>query len=187
MVTNFAFVGSVNVKNFVSNVRLGGRGVNIVAVKNCDNDLEKSHKDMVGRINKVCCWLDRPLVSYSGNVNACSDEKFTPKERKGFKWLQYPILEQALKSGMEYLTFSYRDKDKGDYFEYYLIDGALATKKEAEAYFKPKKYYAPKTQIEVGVAKAEEFSKIVRYELEKVLYIGVEKDKAIEVFDKYKE
>jgi hypothetical protein len=184
--TNVVFFGGVNVKNVLNVIRRGERGMNVVAVVSCDSQLDKIHNDMAGRITKVCMWNDRPLVSYSGNVNAKSDEKFTPSERKGFTWLQYPYLEKANKSGVEYLTFSYRDCDKGDYSELYLIDGVEVTKAEAQAYFKPKKSYAPKKQIDAGVTKKEEWSKIVRYEIEKVVYIGSSKDDAIAKYEQFK-
>jgi hypothetical protein len=184
---NFNFFGGNEVKNEVANIRRGERGMNVVAVVSCDKKLDKTHKDMVGRIFKVCMWNDRPLVSYSGNVNAKSDIKFESKPRKGFTWTEYPYFEVGNKSQIEYLTFSYRDCDKGDYSEYYLIDDDVVTSAAAKAYFKEEKYYAPKTQIAVGVTKDEEFSKVVRYELEKVLYVGTSKTKAIEEFNKYKE
>ena len=184
---NNNFFGATNVKNVVNNMRRGERGVNIVAVVSCDKQLAPCHKDMAGRIIKVVMWTDRPLVSYSGNVNAKADEKFTPQERKGFTWTQYPYFETANKSGVEYLTFSYRNCDKGECKEIYLIDGVLTAKDVAKAYFKEKKKTAPQTQIAVGVTKTEEFSRVVRYELDKIVYIGSEKEKATELFEQFKE
>jgi hypothetical protein len=183
---NFNFVGSVNVVAVVNSIRRGCRGMNVVAVVSCDKKLDKAYKNMIGRIYKVCMWNDRPLVSYSGNVNAKADLDFTPQPRKGFTWIEYPYFEKANSSGVEYLTFSYRDCDKGDYQEYYLIDNKIVDKDTAKAYFKPQKVYAPKTQIAVGVTNDKDFSKVVRYEIEKILYIGQNKDDAIETFNSYK-
>ncbi len=183
---NVVFFGGANVKNVLNVICGGQRGMNVVALVSCDNQLDRIYSYMKGRIVKVCMWNDRPLVSYSGNVNAKSDEKFTPSARKGFTWLQYPYLEKADKSGIEYLTFSYRECDKGDYSELYLIDGVEVTKAEAQSYFKAKTSYAPKKQIDAGVTKKEEWSRIVRYEIEKVVYIGNCKNDAIAKYSQFR-
>ena len=176
------FFGAQNVKNVLNNVRLGVRGVNIVAELSLDNKLDKAHKDMAGRLIKRVSWYDRPLVSYSGSVNAKADDNFVPQPRNGFSWLQYPLLEKANKSGIEYLTFSYRWCDKGETEESYYMDGIKVDKKDVEKYFKPKKEYVPKTQMEVGVTKKEDFTRVVRYELDRIIYIGFDKTIAEEKF-----
>ena len=170
---NFNFVGSVNVVAVVNSIRRGCRGMNVVAVVSCDKKLDKAYKNMIGRIHKVCMWNDRPLVSYSGNVNAKADLDFTPQPRKGFTWIEYPYFEKY-------------NCDKGDYQEYYLIDNKIVDKDTAKAYFKPQKVYAPKAQIAVGVTNDKDFSKVVRYEIEKILYIGQSKDDAIKTFNSYR-
>lgn len=177
------FFDTKRVWNEVAAMRRGQRGMNVVAVLNCDKKLGKAHKDMMGRIVKVCMWNDRPLVSYSGNVNAKADTKFVAQPRKGFTWLQYPYFEVANKSGIEYLTFSYREGDKGSYNECYLIDGVLASEDLAKSYFKEEKKYTPQTQVSVGVTKEEDFSRCVRYETTKIVYIGDNKAKAIELYE----
>jgi len=178
------FFGAENVKNVVLNVvRIGARGMNVVAEVSMDNQLDKAFKHMVGRIVKRVAWYDRPLVSYSGDVNAKADTHFDPQPRKGFKWLHYPLLEAALKSGVEYLTFSYRWCDKGETEETYYLDGVKVDKKVVEPYFKPKKDYTPKTQLAVGVSNPNDFTRVVRYELERIVYIGYDKAKAKELFN----
>lgn len=181
------FFGGVNVKNVVNaiiaNKEIGRRGTCVVAIISLDKKLDKAYKDMVGRLEKKVAWYDRPLVSYEGNVNAVADAKFKPNERKGFMWLNYPLLEKAIKSGVEYLTFSYRDKDKGEYEEAYYMDGVEVAKSVIDQYLKVEKHYTPHTQVAVGVTQEKDFSKVVRYEIERVVYIGSDKAKAKALFD----
>lgn len=182
---NLNFFGGANVINVLNSIKRGERGVNIVAVVSCDNKLRKDCKDMLGRIIKVCMWNDRPLVSYEGNVEAKANTNFTPQPRNGFTWVSYPFLERKNKDNTEYLTFSYRDCDKGDYKEYYIIDGKKTDKEIVKTYFKEQKHYTPKTQLEVGITNQKDFSKVARYEIEKILYIGKNKHIAIQEYEKY--
>ena len=181
------FFGGQNVKNVVNSFRAGQRGVCVVAMVSLDKKLAASHKDMVGRLAKVVCWTDRPLVSYSGDVNAKSDEKFMPQPPKGFIFTQYPYFKQAIKTGIEYLTINFRGCDKNGYDEVYLLDGMVTDKSNIARYLKEEKRYAPKTQIAVGVTDEMEQTKVVQYEIEKIAYIGTNKAKALEVFQKYQE
>jgi len=181
------FFGGQNVKNVVNSFIAGQRGVCVVAMVSLDKKLATSHKDMVGRLAKVVCWTDRPLVSYSGDVNAKSDEKFMPQPPKGFIFTQYPYFKQAIKTGIEYLTINFRGCDKNGYDEVYLLDGMVTDKSNIAHYLKEEKHYAPKTQIAVGVTDEREQTKVVQYEIEKIAYIGTNKAKALEVFQEYQE
>ncbi len=181
------FFGGQNVKNVVNSFIAGQRGVCVVAIVSLDKKLAATHKDMVGRLSKAVCWTDRPLVSYSGNVNAKSDEKFVPQPPKGFVFTQYPYFKKAIKTGIEYLTINFRGCDKNGYDEVYLLDGEVTNKSNIAQYLKEEKYYTPKTQVAVGVANEREQTKVVQYELEKIAYIGTNKAKALEVFQEYKE
>jgi hypothetical protein len=123
-------------------------------------------------------------VSYGGNVNAKSDVAFVPKEKKGYTYTQYPYFAKANKSGIEYLIINYRECDKPSFKdETYFIDGVEVTKDVAKSYFKEEKHYAPQTQIAVGVVAPQEQTKVVQYELSKIRYIGLEKAKAIEIYE----
>ena len=179
---NVNFMSENVVKNVVANFKGGQRGVNVVAdvVIKAANLINKADE---GRLVKVCCWTDRPLVSYSGCVNAKADDKFVPQPPKGFIFTQYPYFKKAIKSGIEYLTINFRGCDKNGYSEKYYLDGLLIADDVAKAMMKPKKVYAPQTQIAVGVTNAVEQTKVVQYELRKVRYIGLEKAKAIEIYE----
>ena len=179
--------GEQNVKNVVNNLVAAQRGVCVVAFVSCDSKLDKTHKDMVGRILKCVVWCDRPLVSYGGNVNAKSDVAFVPKEKKGYTYTQYPYFAKANKSGIEYLIINYRECDKATYDETYFIDGVEVTKDVAKSYFKEEKHYAPQTQIAVGVTNPKEQTKVVQYQIENVAYIGTCKEDAQRVFQECRE
>ena len=176
------FFGVQNVKNVVNTFVGGQRGVNVVA------DVVVKAKDLInkfdeGRLVKVVCWTDRPLVSYGGCVNAKADEKFVPQAPKGFIYTQYPYFKQAIKSGIEYLTINFRGCDKNGYSEKYFLDGLEIDKDTAKAMMKPKKTYAPQTQIAVGVVAPQEQTKVVQYEIKKIRYVGLDKAKATEIFE----
>lgn len=173
--------GGQNVKNVVNAFVAGQRGVCVVAIVSLDKKL--ADKSMMGRLNKVVCWTDRPLVSYSGDVNAKSDTKFVPQAPKGFIYTQYPYFKQAIKSGIEYLTINFRECDKGGYDEKYFLDGIVVDKSVIKCYLKEEKKYVPKTQIAVGVTNEREQTKVVQYEIGRIAYIGTDKAKAIEVFE----
>ena len=175
--------GGQNVKNVVNSFVGGQRGVCVVAIVSLDKKLDKTHKDMVGRINKVVCWTDRPLVSYQGSVNAKSDDKFIPQAPKGFVFTQYPYFKRAIKSGIEYLTINFRDCDKNGYDEVFFLDGVVVDKSVVAPYLKAETHYAPRTQVAVGVTDEREQTKVVQYEIERIAYIGTNKAKAIEVFE----
>lgn len=179
---NKIFMNESAVKAVVNTFIGGQRGVNVVAdvVIKGKNLLNKADE---GRLVKVVCWTDRPLVSYSGDVNAKSDTKFVPQAPKGFIYTQYPYFKQAIKSGIEYLTINFRECDKGGYTEKYYLDGIEIDKAQAKALQKPQKQYAPQTQINVGVTNTQEQTKVVQYELGKVRYIGLDKAKAIETYE----
>ncbi len=180
--------GEQNVKNVVNGLIAAQRGVCVVAFVGCDSKLDKTHKDMVGRIFKCVVWCDRPLVSYSGDVNAKSDVAFVPKEKKGYTYTQYPYFAKANKSGIEYLIINYRDCDKPSFKdETYFIDGVEVTKDVAKSYFKEEKFYAPKTQIAVGVTNSKEQTKVVQYQIDNVAYIGTCKEDALRVFQECRE
>ena len=175
--------GGQNVKNVVNSFVGGQRGVCVVAFVSLDKKLDKSHKDMLGRICKVVCWTDRPLVSYQGSVNAKSDDKFIPQPPKGFVFTQYPYFKKAIKSGIEYLTINFRDCDKNGYDEIFFLDGVVVDKSVIAPYLKAETHYAPRTQVAVGVTDEREQTKVVQYEIERIAYIGTNKAKAIEVFE----
>jgi hypothetical protein len=180
--------GEQNVKNVVNNLIAAQRGVCVVAFVPCDSKLDKTHKDMVGRILKCVVWCDRPLVSYGGNVNAKSDVAFVPKEKKGYTYTQYPYFAKANKSGIEYLIINYRECDKPSFKdETYFIDGVEVTKDVAKSYFKEEKHYAPQTQIAVGVTNPKEQTKVVQYQIDNVAYIGTCKEDAQRVFQECRE
>ena len=181
------FFGVQNVKNVVNTFVGGQRGVCVVAMVSLDKKLATAHKDMVGRLAKVVCWTDRPLVSYGGDVNAKSDVKFVPQAPKGFVYTQYPYFKQAIKSGVEYLTINFRDCDKGGYDEVFFLDGSVVDKSVVTPYLKEEKYYAPKTQIAVGVTNEREQTKVVQYEVEKIIYVGTDKQKALELYEEFQE
>lgn len=175
--------GAQNVKNVVNSFVGGQRGVCIVAIVSLDKKLNTASRYMAGRLAKVVCWTDRPLVSYSGDVNAKSDVKFVPQAPKGFVFTQYPYFKRAIKSGIEYLTINFRGCDKSGYNEVYLLDGAVVDKSVVEPYLKEERYYAPQTQVAVGVTDEREQTKVVQYELERIAYIGTNKADALKVFD----
>lgn len=179
---NNVFFGGNNVKNVVNAFVGGQRGVCVVAdvVIKAKYLINKADE---GRLIKVVMWTDRPLVSYSGDVNAKADEKFVPLAPKGFIYTQYPYFKQAIKSGIEYLTINFRMCDKGGYEEQYYFDGAPIDKAQAKAMMKEEKTYAPKRQIEVGVTNEREQTKVVQYEIEKVRYIGLDKAQATKIFE----
>ena len=176
--------GGVNVKNVINTIKGGQRGVNVVSFVSMDKKLPAAHKDMMGRIWKVVMWLDRPLVSYEGSVNAKADSDFTAKPLRGFVWTQYPYFKKAIKSGIEYLTLNFRECDRSEYKEVYFIDGVVVDKSKVTPYLKEEKKYAPKTQIAVGVTEKKEFTQVVQYEIENVAYIGTSKADAIGVFER---
>ena len=120
---NKNFFAVSDVKNVINSFVGGQRGVCICAdvVIKANNLINKADE---GRLIKVVCWTDRPLVSYSGDVNAKADEKFVPLPPKGFVYTQYPYFKKAIKSGVEYLTINFRGCDKGGYEEKYFLDGA---------------------------------------------------------------
>ena len=175
--------GAQNVKNVVNSFVGGQRGVCIVAIVSLDKKLNTTSKYMAGRLAKAVCWTDRPLVSYSGDVNAKSDVKFVPQAPKGFVFTQYPYFKRAIKSGIEYLTINFRGCDKSGYNEVYFLDGAVVDKSVVEPYLKEERYYAPQTQVAVGVTDEREQTKVVQYELERIAYIGTNKADALKVFD----
>lgn len=174
--------GAQNVKNVVNSFVGGQRGVCVVAIVSLDKKLNSASKHMIGRLNKAICWTDRPLVSYSGDVNAKSDVKFVPQPPKGFVFTQYPYFKRAIKSGIEYLTINFRECDKSGYDEVYFLDGSIVSKMQIEQYLKEEKHYAPQTQIAVGVTDEREQTKVVQYELDRIAYIGTDKKRALEVF-----
>jgi len=176
--------GGVNVKKVVNTIKGGQRGVCVVSFVSMDKKLPAAHKDMLGRIWKVVMWLDRPLVTYSGSVNAKADEKFTAKPSKGFAETDCPFIKKAIKSGKEYLTLNFRGCDKGEYKEVYFMDGEVVDKAKVTPYLKEEKKYAPKTQIAVGVTEKKEFTQVVQYEVENIAYIGTCKADAIGVFER---
>ena len=185
--TNVIF-GEQNVKNVVNSFVGGQRGVCVVALVSLDKKLDKAYKGIMdGRLSKVVAWYDRPLVSYSGDVNAKADTKFVPQAPKGFVYTQYPYFKKAIKSGIEYLSINFRECDKGGYDEVYFLDGVVITKAQAKAYLKEEKVYAPKTQVAVGVTDAKEQTKVVVYEIGKIAYIGTSKEDAEDVFNKCQE
>lgn len=175
--------GAQNVKNVVNSFVGGQRGVCIVAIVSLDKKLNTASRYMSGRLAKVVCWTDRPLVSYSGDVNAKSDVKFVPQAPKGFVFTQYPYFKRAIKSGIEYLTINFRGCDKSGYNEVYFLDGAVVDKSVVEPYLKEERHYAPQTQVAVGVTDEREQTKVVQYELERIAYIGTNKADALKVFD----
>jgi hypothetical protein len=179
---NKIFMNEVSVKNVVANFKPAQRGVNVVAdvVIKADRLINKAD---YGRLIKVCCWIDRPLVSYGGDVNAKATEKFTPLAPKGFIYTKFPFFKQAIKSGIEYLVINFRGSDKGSYEEKYYLDGLLISNDVAKAMMKEKKSYAPKRQIEVGVTNEKEQTSVAQYELTKIRYIGLEKNIAIETYE----
>jgi hypothetical protein len=179
---NVNFMSENVVKNVVSNFKPAQRGVNVVAdvVIKADRLINKAD---YGRLIKVCCWIDRPLVSYGGDVNAKATEKFTPLAPKGFIYTKFPFFKQAIKSGIEYLVINFRGSDKGSYEEKYYLDGLLISNDVAKAMMKEKKSYAPKRQIEVGVTNEKEQTSVAQYELTKIRYIGLEKNIAIETYE----
>ena len=180
--TNVIF-GEQNVKNVVNSFVGGQRGVCVVALVSLDKKLDKAYKGiMEGRLKKVVAWYDRPLVSYSRDVNAKSDTKFVPLAPKGFIYTKYPYFKQAIKSGIEYLTINFRECDKGGYDEKYYLDGKEVNKAIAKAMMKEQATYAPQRQIAVGVTNAKEQTKVVQYEVAKIRYVGLDKAKAIETY-----
>jgi hypothetical protein len=96
---------------------------------------------------------------------------------------QYPYFKRAIKSGIEYLTINFRGCDKSGYNEVYFLDGAVVDKSVVEPYLKEERYYAPQTQVAVGVTDEREQTKVVQYELERIAYIGTNKADALKVFD----
>ena len=174
--------GAQNVKNVVNSFKGGQRGVCVVAMVSLDKKLSTANKHRVGRLNKVVCWTDRPLVSYGGSVNGKSDAKFVPQAPKGFIFTQYPYFKKAIKSGVEYLNINFRGCDKNGYDEVYFLDGDVVPKSVVAPYLKEEKHYATKTQMVVGVADEREQTKVVQYELGRISYIGTDKAKALEVF-----
>ena len=74
---NKNFFAVSDVKNVINSFVGWQRGVCICAdvVIKANNLINKSDE---GRLIKVVCWTDRPLVSYGGDVNAKADEKFVP-------------------------------------------------------------------------------------------------------------
>lgn len=179
--------GGVNVKNVVNSFNGGQRGVCVVSFVSMNNKIPAAHKDMLDRIWKVVMWLDRPLVSYEGSVNAKADSDFTSKPLRGFVWTQYPYFKKAIKSGKEYLTINFRECDRGEYKEVFFIDGVLVDKAKVKPYLKEEKKYEPKTQVAVGVTEKKDFTNVVQYELENVAYIGTSKADAIGVFKRCQE
>jgi hypothetical protein len=179
---NKNFFGGVNVKNVINTFIGGQRGVCVVAdvVVKAASLINKADE---GRLVKVVCWTDRPLVSYSGDVNAKSDEKFVPQPPKGFVYTQYPFFKKAIKSGIEYLVVNFRLCDKGGYEEKYYLDGVLIDNNTAQTYLKPKKEYERHTQIAVGVTDVKEQTRVVQYEIDKVRYVGLDKAKAMEIYE----
>jgi hypothetical protein len=180
---NKNFFAVSDVKNVINSFVGGQRGVCVCAdvVIKANNLINKADE---GRLIKVVCWTDRPLVSYSGDVNAKADEKFVPLPPKGFVYTQYPYFKKSLKTDIEYLTINFRYCDKGGYEEKYFLDGVEIDKVVAQTYLKPKKEYAPKRQIEVGVTDEKEQTKVVQYEIGKIRYVGLDKEKAKEIFEK---
>ena len=175
--------GVQNVKNVVNSFVGGQRGVCIVAIVSLDKKLNTASRYMAGRLAKVVCWTDRPLVSYGGDVNAKADKDFVPLAPKGFKYTLYPYFKQAIKSGIEYLTINFRECDKGGYDEKYYLDGKEIDKATAKAMMKEQKTYAPQRQIAVGVTNEKEQTKVVQYEIGKIRYVGLDKAKAIETYE----
>ena len=162
--------------------------MNVVSVKNVVADVvikadRLINKADYGRLVKVCCWIDRPLVSYGGDVNSKANEKFVPLAPKGFIYTKFPFFKQAIKSGIEYLVINFRGCDKGSYEEKYYLDGLLISSEVAKTMMKEKKSYAPKRQIEVGVTNEKEQTSVAQYELTKIRYIGLEKNKAIQIYE----
>ena len=179
---NKNFMNESVVKSVVANFVGGQRGVCVVAdvVIKAKNLINKADE---GRLIKTVCWTDRPLVSYSGDVNAKADKDFVPLAPKGFKYTLYPYFKQAIKSGIEYLTINFRECDKGGYDEKYYLDGNEVDKATAKAMMKEQATYAPQRQIAVGVTNAKEQTKVVQYEIAKIRYVGLDKAKAIETYE----
>ena len=180
----------IDLENFLSAHKKATMGTCIVVNASEDNKLLAGGKHYLGRIRKATVWTNIKLgMSYGGGVNAKLDngEKFIPAPRKGFEWfgVGYPYTERSIKKQEIYLTLNYRNSDvKTECHSFYLLDGKVATEEEIKEF---KKYYSgssssSKKQSEAGIADADQ-TRVVRYKVEDILYLGYDSDTAKETFE----
>ena len=179
-----AYANSYNIINGLFN---GQMGVYIVVSSSQDNKLLASGCNYIGRIQKVTLVENARIgCSYKGKVNAMTDEKFVPQARRGFTWQKYPIFEISDKKQEMYVTFNYRPCDARTKFKsFYVLDGHLATDNEVaefKKYFKSSGSYS-KTQAAVGITDECEQTKVVRYRINDIAYVGVNKGEAYNTYE----
>ena len=177
--------------NVINGLFKGQMGVYIVVRSSQDNKLLAGGRGYMGRIEKVTVVENARIgCAYENKVSAMADEKFVPQARRGFTWLQYPIFEISDKKQETYVTFNYRPCDTRTKFNScYLLDGRLATDAEVEEfkqYFKKSGSYS-KTQAAVGITNEEEQTKVVRYRINDIAYVGTNKGDAYRIYEEQQE
>ena len=176
-----------NSYNIINGLFKGQMGVYIVVRSSQDNKLLAGGRGYIGRIEKVTLVENARIgCSYEGKVNAMTDEKFVPQARRGFTWQNYPIFEISDKKQEMYVTFNYRPCDERTKFKsFYLLDGHLASDAEVaefKQFFKKSSSYS-KTQAAAGITNECEQTKVVRYRINDIDYVGVSKGDAYNVYE----
>lgn len=176
-----------NSYNIISGLYKGQMGVYIVVKSSQDNKLLAGGRGYIGRIEKVTLVENARIgCSYEGKVNAMTDEKFVAQPRRGFTWQNYPIFEISNKKQEMYVTFNYRPCDERTKFKsFYLLDGHVASDDEVaefKQYFTKSSSYS-KSQAAVGITNECEQTKVVRYRISDIDYVGVNKREAYNIYE----
>ena len=125
------------IMDVINSTRKGQFGINVVSLISCDKKLSAFGKDMMGRIQKLTIATNVRLVSYVGKVEGKMDGgSYSVSAPKGFVWVEYPYIKQAIKSGIQYLTINYRECDKTNFESVYFLDGKVVDESVVAPYLK---------------------------------------------------
>jgi len=174
-----------SIMNVINSTRKGQFGINVVALISCDNRLLASGKHLAGRVQKLTIGTNIRLVSFVGKVEGKMDGgSYQVSAPKGFVWVEYPYIKQAIKSGKQYLTINYRECDERTDFEsVYFLDGKVVDKSVVEPYFKSSSNGYSQKQAAAGITDEREQTKVVQYELQGIHYIGTCKADAEDIYN----
>jgi hypothetical protein len=172
------------IMDVINSTRKGQFGINVVSLISCDKKLSAFGKHMMGRIQKLTIATNVRLVSYVGKVEGKMDGgSYSASAPKGFVWVEYPYIKQAIKSGIQYLTINYRECDKTNFESVYFLDGKVVDKSSVECYFKNSGNNYSSKQAAAGITDEREQTKVIQYELQGVKYIGTSKADAEEIYN----
>ena len=174
-----------SIMNVINSTRKGQFGINVVALISCDKKLASGCKYMEGRIQKLTIGTNIRLVSFVGKVEGKMDGgNYQVSAPKGFVWVEYPYIKQAIKSGKQYLTINYRECDeKTEFNSVYFLDGKVVDKSVVAPYLKNNSSSYSQKQAAAGITDEREQTKVVQYELQGIHYIGTCKADAEDIYN----